>query len=66
MGTNRLRHDAAYVCATALLDMACGALMAQEHKDFHDEAYHIVLAALEAYDIQREREAVRLCKPSRN
>jgi hypothetical protein len=46
--------------------MACGALMDQEKRDFHEEAYHIVLAALEAYDIQREREAIRLCLPSRN
>lgn len=62
----RLRHDCAWACATALLDMACRALLPKEHKDFHEEAYHIVLAALEAYDLQCDREATRLCRPSRN
>lgn len=65
---NRLRHDAAFACATALLDMACGALMDQEKRDFHEEAYHIVLQMLAKYDsmYEREREAIRLCRPSRN
>jgi hypothetical protein len=63
---NRLRHDAAYAAATALLDMVCRALLNSEHKLFHDEAYQIVLACLEAYDMQREREAIRLCRPSKN
>jgi hypothetical protein len=65
MGSQRLRHDVAFAAATALLDMVCGALMDAERKDFHDEAYHIVLATLEAYDQQAQREATRL-KPSRN
>jgi hypothetical protein len=65
MGSARLRHDAAFAAAHALLDMACGMLMNSEKRAFHDEAYHIVLAALEAYSIQAEREEMRV-KPSRN
>ncbi|GEM_PF-3029025 len=61
----RLRHDCAWACATALLDVVRDVLMDFEHKDFHEEAYRIVLAALEAYDLQCQREAARL-RPSRN
>jgi hypothetical protein len=48
-----------------LLETVAPALRPEEHRDFFDEAYRIVLAALEAYDQQAEREAARL-KPSRN
>lgn len=62
MGSQQLRIDAAVAGATALLDMVGPALLPAERKDFWDEAYHILIAMLEAYD---QREAARLT-PSRN
>lgn len=66
MASRHLKHDTAFACATALLDMVRPALLPAEQKDFHEEAYRIALAALEAYDQQVQREAARLRKPSRN
>jgi hypothetical protein len=67
MASQQLRHDAARAAATALLDVARNILLNSEHKLFHDECYKIVRAALESYDIMREREAARLCTtPSKN
>jgi hypothetical protein len=65
MGNPRLRHEAAYGAARALLHTVAPALRPEEQKDAFHEFYAIVTAALEAYDIQAHREAARL-QPSRN
>jgi hypothetical protein len=65
MGSQWLRHNAAFAGAQALLDMVAPALLPAERKDFRDEAYHILVAMLEKYDLLCEREAARLA-PSRN
>jgi hypothetical protein len=61
----RLIHDAARAGAQALLDMVAPALLPDERKDFREEAYIVCKAMIEAYQIQVNREAPRLC-PSRN
>ena len=65
MGAPRLRHDSAVAGAQALLDMVGPALLPAERKDFWEESYRILVALLEAYDQQAQREAARLT-PSRN
>ena len=62
---NRLRHDAAFAAARVLLETVAPALRPEEHRDFFDEAYRIIIACLESYDQQAQREAARL-RPSRN
>jgi hypothetical protein len=61
----RLRHDAAVAGAQALLDMVGPALLPGERKDFWEESYRVLVAMLESYDIQAEREVSRL-RPSKN
>ena len=66
MPGSRLMHDSAFAGARALLDMAAPALRSDQPRVYFDEAYHICLAMLEAYEQQVQREAARLCRPSRN
>ncbi len=66
MPGSRLMHDTAFAAAKALLDMAAPALRSDQRRDYFDECYRICLAMLEAYEQQVQREAARLCRPSRN
>jgi hypothetical protein len=66
MGQISLRHDCAWAGARALLEIVAPALRPEEHKDFFDEAYRACAAMIEAYEREMQREAARLCKPSRN
>lgn len=63
MPNDSVRHDVAFVAAHALLEMACGLLLEWEKYEFRAEAYAIVLAALESYDNQIQRQEI---KPSCN
>jgi hypothetical protein len=65
MQFSRLQHDLAFEAGGKLLETVSNALRPEEHKDAFCEFYRIVLAAIEAYEIQAQREAVRL-SPSRN
>ncbi len=60
-----LRHDAAWAAAQVLTEIVAPALRPEEHRECVSEFYRVVLAALEAYEQQSQREALRL-KPSKN
>ena len=56
MDNLRLRHNAAVRAAKALLEMACGLLYEWERGDFYNEAFQIILKALEDYDRDMQGE----------
>ena len=62
---DRRINDTSYAAAQALLDVVASALHPSVHRDFWEEAFQIVKAAIEAYEIQGQREAARL-RPSPN
>lgn len=67
MSAQRIQHDCAFAAATALLDIVRGVLLEQEHGDFHEEAYKVCKAMLEAFLREYEHEFKRLHPiPSRN
>ena len=66
MPGTRLMHDSAFAGAKELLDMVAPALRPEERRDYFNEAYRTCLAMLLAYEQQVQREAARLCRPSRN
>ena len=48
-------HDVSFAAATAMLEVVASALHPAVHRDFLEEAYRIVKAAIEAYEIQGQR-----------
>jgi hypothetical protein len=66
MGNQRLVHDAAWVTALSIMEMMENVLRPEERKDAFQEIYLRVKAGMEALEQQAEREAARLCRPSRN
>ena len=60
-----LQHDAAFALASVLLDIVRNCLREEEHRDAHNCFYEACKAALEVYDLKRERTEQRL-RPSRN
>ena len=59
----RLRHNSAVRGAKAMLDVACNLLYEWEKRDFYDEAYEIILKALEEAEAERKKKPP---EPSRN
>jgi hypothetical protein len=67
MGNNpRLIHDTAYALALHLLRVFEPLLREEEKRDAFTECYEAAKAGIEAFCIQADREAVRLCRPSKN
>lgn len=66
MGVVSLRHDAAFAAARALVEIVAPCLREEERRDAFEEFYRVCVAMIEAYEQQMQREAARLCKPSRN
>lgn len=66
MGQISLRHDHAWACAGAILGLVKHLMREECYRDAHDAFYTAIRACLEHYERQLRREAVRLCKPSRN
>jgi hypothetical protein len=62
----RLWHDHAFACASAILGMVGNCLRPEERRDAHQEFYTAILAMLEHYEAQCERQVKRVGKPSRN
>jgi hypothetical protein len=62
---NRLIHDAAWTCASSIMDSINMVFMPAEVRDAHELIYQNVRAAIEAAFIMRTRENARL-KPSCN
>ena len=59
MAINRIRHDAAWACALSFLELLEN--WPEEAKQVaFAELYQRIVAAIEAYDIQRLRELRRL------
>lgn len=61
VASTRLIHDAAFEAATTLTEIAEPKLAPDERKVFHRQAYQVVKAAIEAFDVRSNREAERLC-----
>lgn len=66
MGQVSLQHDTAFAAARELLGIVAPCLREEERRDAFDEFYRVCKAALEQYEMRMQREAARLCKPSRN
>ena len=66
MGQISLRHDHAWAAAAAVLDLVKHLMREECHREAHDAFYQAINACLEHYEIQMQREARRLAKPSRN
>jgi hypothetical protein len=63
----RLLHDTAWAGATAICEIfAPGLTREEEQREAFAMAYDVCKAMLEAYQIQSNREAARLLKPSSN
>jgi hypothetical protein len=65
VGENRSIHDAAWSCATFLVEKLEPVFMPTELRDAHELIFDAVRAAIEAAFIARARELQRL-QPSRN
>jgi len=61
-----LRYDTAVAGATALAERVAPALLPAERRSFREVAVHILMAMLEAYDLQAGRDEVRRREPSLN
>lgn len=66
MGQISLRHNVAFAAALAILDMVAQCLREEEQRDAFSMFYEAIKAAIEQYETAMQREAARLCKPSRN
>jgi hypothetical protein len=66
MGQISLRHDCAWAGARSLVEIVVPCLREEERRDAFEEFYRVCAAMIEAYEQQMQREAARLCKPSRN
>lgn len=66
MGGQRIRHDHAWSCAAAILDLVRHLMREECQRDAHAAIYAAVMACLEHFENDLGREAVRLCRPSRN
>ncbi len=62
MGNQRLIHDCSWACAVSIVECIENCLRPEERRDALHEVYERVKAAIEAFCIQSDREAVRLCK----
>ena len=65
MSHDRLMHDAAWACARALTEMVAPALRPEEQAEYFASALEAVRAAIEAFEIRKDREQMRL-KPNPN
>jgi hypothetical protein len=66
MTQDRLQHDAAWAGAAAVVEIFAPLLRAEEQNEAFGQVYTALRAMLEAYQLQSQREAARLCRPSRN
>ncbi len=66
MGNQRLQHDCSWACAVAIVECIENCLRPEERKDALDAVYERVKAMLIYYEDAMQREAARLCRPSRN
>lgn len=57
---HRLVHDTAFAIASALTEKMECKLVAAERQTFHRLVYETCKAAIEQYDVQRDREAERI------
>ena len=64
--SQRLKHDVAWALAQNSLEMIGNCLREEEHSDAFAAFYEAALAALIAYDVQKNREQERLLRPSSN
>jgi hypothetical protein len=61
----RLHHDTAFAAAIRLVEVIENILRPEDRRECRSEFYLICKAALEAYDVQRERMEQRM-RPSSN
>ncbi|HXG09289.1 MAG TPA: hypothetical protein VNK04_05825 [Gemmataceae bacterium] len=66
MGAPRLQHDHAWAAAAAILDLVKHRMREECRRDAHTAFYDAILACLQHYEQDMQREAARLCRPSRN
>jgi hypothetical protein len=60
MNHDGLQHDTAWAASQAILETVAHLLREEEHHDARCEFYRIVKTAIECYDIQSQREVLRL------
>jgi hypothetical protein len=65
MSMDRIRHDVAFAASLHILELFAPLLREEEKQDAFDEAFAIIKAALESYELQTTRMQQRL-KPLSN
>jgi hypothetical protein len=63
---HRLHHDHAWACACVILDMVKHLMREECHRDAHTAFYDALMAMLEHYEQQADRQHRRLHDPSKN
>lgn len=66
MGSKNLAHDASWACAAAIMECIENCLREEERREAFLAIAERVKAAMIWYEQAMQREAARLCKPSRN